>query len=296
MTNKSIAILIGDYWDKVRSLILKKKEGQLQNYCDCLVFNKDGDFLILKRTKLDDFEPNKWCLPGGKQENDELLIEGCVRELAEETNIVFNPFDDTIKSVINYTNPDDSISHYFYVHLIEFVIPVLDVDEHIDYKWISISEIEDYDFLFDLGERLQVIVGKIIDRLEHEAINGVSLTNEYESFDKGEISDTQFFEFLKANQTSFVNDPSHGGRLVKHQFVNRAGKIQTKWVTKDKLNGHIKDTDKKNKESKGHLSNDQLKDFAGKVSTDKLKNFIKKTKNDRLKQIALDEINKRTNE
>lgn len=293
---KTIASLIGEYWDQVKNLIQKKKEGQLQNYCDCLVFNKDGEFLILKRTGSDDFEPYKWCLPGGKQENEELLIEGCVRELAEETNIVFNPFDDTIKSVETYMNSDLSLSHYFYIHLIDTPTPILDTEEHIDYQWIPISDIGEYDFLLNLGERLEIITNKIIDGLEHEAIEGVSLTNEYESFDKGEISDIQFFEFLKANETSFVNDPSHGGRLVKHQFINKVGKTQTKWVTKDKLNDHIKDANKKNKESKGHLSNDQLKNFAEKVPTDTLKNFIKKTKNDRLKQIALDEINKRSNE
>lgn len=46
------------------------------------------------------FEPDSWCLPGGKQEYDETIFECTTREVKEETNLkvwnleVFSAIDD----------------------------------------------------------------------------------------------------------------------------------------------------------------------------------------------------------
>ena len=33
------------------------------------------------------YEPDTWCLPGGKQEYHETIFEGAIREVKEETNL-----------------------------------------------------------------------------------------------------------------------------------------------------------------------------------------------------------------
>lgn len=46
------------------------------------------------------YEPDSWCLPGGKQDYDETILECAIRETKEETNLdisdleVFNAMDD----------------------------------------------------------------------------------------------------------------------------------------------------------------------------------------------------------
>ena len=36
------------------------------------------------------YEPDSWCLPGGKQEYGETILEGAAREVKEETNLDVN--------------------------------------------------------------------------------------------------------------------------------------------------------------------------------------------------------------
>lgn len=294
----NISTLVGEYWDRIKALISNKKQGDSQNYCDCLVFNKDGNLLILERTKLDDFQPGKWCLPGGKQEGEELLIEACVRELAEETNIVFNLFTDSIQPINSIKNPDNSISHYFFIVLSEYVIPVLDTEEHVNFKWIPLSDIPTYDFIFDLGQRIENSIDDYIANSLSKSVDAMSLSNEYDLLDNDKISLDEFFLFEKANQSSFTNDPSHGGRLVKYQFTDKSGRNQTKWITKKAMSDMSSSgtQESEQKTSRGQVSEEKLIEFAKDTPINQLEKFVKKTKNRKLKQVALTEIKRRENE
>ena len=46
--------------------------------------------LLLKRGESAPWNPNRYCLPGGKLEDNETLINGAIRELYEETSIALN--------------------------------------------------------------------------------------------------------------------------------------------------------------------------------------------------------------
>ena len=71
------------------------------------VMIKDGNKILLghrvKNPKKDTggiYEPDTWSLPGGKQEYNETMIEGAIREVKEETNLdiseveIFSASDD----------------------------------------------------------------------------------------------------------------------------------------------------------------------------------------------------------
>ena len=57
------------------------------------VMIKDGNKILLghrsKKTKDTGgiYEPDSWTVPGGKQEYNETILEGAVREVKEETNL-----------------------------------------------------------------------------------------------------------------------------------------------------------------------------------------------------------------
>lgn len=48
----------------------------------------NNKLLLLKRGETAPWNPGKYCLPGGKLEANETLLEAAIRELYEETNIV----------------------------------------------------------------------------------------------------------------------------------------------------------------------------------------------------------------
>lgn len=103
---------------------------------------KRGDkFLICQRPE------NKargllWEFVGGKVEKGETLKQALVRECKEELNIVLDVGDVFIEVTHEY--PDLT------VHLTLFNAVIVDGEpqliEHNDMKWITVSEISDYEF------------------------------------------------------------------------------------------------------------------------------------------------------
>lgn len=80
---------------------------------------KDGNKVLLgHRTKERKdtggiFEPDSWTFPGGKQEFDETVIEGAIREVKEETNL-----DTSDIKVFNVSDDIQPNKHYVTIQLI----------------------------------------------------------------------------------------------------------------------------------------------------------------------------------
>jgi len=122
------------------------------------LIKKEGKFLATKRGRVEAF-PNYWDLPGGKVEDREFLKKALIREVKEEVGL-----DVTVNEILyEFTNYDEIKDIYFttlfYLCDLKDMNQkiILDLQEHLEYKWINdMSEI-DGDFVFNIKDFLSDI-------------------------------------------------------------------------------------------------------------------------------------------
>lgn len=105
-----------------------------------VVKNKDNKYLILKKSGVEDVNPNTYDLPGGRIEFGEKLEEAIIREVFEETGLNIIP-----KNVFNaWTFVKDN---NFQLTGIDFLCELIGgqeklSDEHEEIGWFSLDEIK----------------------------------------------------------------------------------------------------------------------------------------------------------
>jgi 8-oxo-dGTP pyrophosphatase MutT (NUDIX family) len=137
--------------------IMKAKTGVVK-YADVLLF-RGGKLLILQRAgEHMNYTPD-WCIPGGHVDEGEDFRTAAQRELFEETGI--DVPEDTLMEV-GVAKTKNAEIHYFMGHVDDespaFV--VVDGEEEIGSRWIDPdTELEDYDFIFDMKDNIKKILG-----------------------------------------------------------------------------------------------------------------------------------------
>tara|TARA_Y100000310_G_scaffold329795_1_gene400296 strand:- start:198 stop:602 length:405 start_codon:yes stop_codon:yes gene_type:complete len=108
-----------------------------------ILFNENGEVLIVKRSSAVETYEGYWCFPGGGADEGETSEECAVRETREETSIRVKPSN----LIYFYTLTKDGDKD------IDFYIAKswrgkVKIDwESCDYKWIKPSELKDVKFL-----------------------------------------------------------------------------------------------------------------------------------------------------
>lgn len=137
--------------------IMKAKTGVVK-YADVLLF-RGGKLLILQRVGENMNYTPDWCIPGGHVDEGEDFRTAAQRELFEETGI--DVPEDTLMEV-GVAKTKNAEIHYFMGHVDDespaFV--VVDGEEEIGSMWIDpVTELEDYDFIFDMKDNIKKILG-----------------------------------------------------------------------------------------------------------------------------------------
>lgn len=103
------------------------------------IVNQDKRLLILRRGDSAPWMPGHYCLPGGKVEHNEELVECAARELSEEVGIYI--VDKTYLAPYTISYPKYS-KVIFYMSLNN---PVISLNwEHDHYAWVSQQESSQY--------------------------------------------------------------------------------------------------------------------------------------------------------
>lgn len=137
--------------------IMKAKTGVVK-YADVLLF-RGSKLLILQRAGENMNYTPDWCIPGGHVDEGEDFRTAAQRELFEETGI--DVPEDTLMEV-GVAKTKNAEIHYFMGHVDDespaFV--VVDGEEEIGSMWIDpVTELEDYDFIFDMKDNIKKILG-----------------------------------------------------------------------------------------------------------------------------------------
>ncbi len=107
------------------------------------VIIQDNKILCVQRNENKyDYISNKWEFPGGKVEENEQLEDTIKREIQEELNINIDVKSFLIQ--VNHQYPDFKLKMDTFI--CEINDGVLELNEHIDYKWLSINELSDLDW------------------------------------------------------------------------------------------------------------------------------------------------------
>lgn len=167
--------------------IIKAKTGKVR-YADVLLF-RGSKLLILQRAGDQGNHTDEWCIPGGHVDAGEDFRTAAQRELLEETGIDIP--EDILAEVAVATGKDFEI-HYFVGHVSEetpaFV--VVDSEEEIGSAWIEPgTELDDYEFIFDMKDNLKRILG-----LEQKPSNLIKIQKAYFN---GDISEEVFKSYCE---------------------------------------------------------------------------------------------------
>lgn len=112
-----------------------------------MLFDKNRRLLLLKRAAVSVWMPEKWGLPGGKIEKDELPSSAAIRETQEETGLMVEK--------LRLLSVDEKVAIYFS----NTYSGELKIDwEHTDWKWVHGEELSTYDVVPGIREIYELAV------------------------------------------------------------------------------------------------------------------------------------------
>jgi 8-oxo-dGTP diphosphatase len=115
-----------------------------------VLFNRQQQILLIKRNQAP--AQGLWSIPGGKQEAGESLVEACIREFQEETNL-----DVEVLNIVAVV--DRQLEGFHYV-IIDFLVKLIDENNAVpiarsdvaEAKWINLADLGQYDLVVGLPE------------------------------------------------------------------------------------------------------------------------------------------------
>ncbi|NCB03365.1 MAG: NUDIX hydrolase, partial [Spirochaetia bacterium] len=181
---------------------------------DVILINEENEVLFLVRNRLDDFQPKKYCFPGGHVEKGEDYKYAGVRELVEETGV--NLSQDDVVDVGTYTD-NKIVIHYFTAKVKKEELNIfLDEREHESYEWVPMNKVHEYPLILNLKENLEKVISIPVEFFinseaqvrnfyyisgdflkEEDTLLAKSLGTIYTAFRVGEISQEQYEKQLK---------------------------------------------------------------------------------------------------
>lgn len=110
-------------------------ESELKKASIAVIIDSDKKILIVKRSSLTDWQPNKWALVGGKQDDNEDSYQCVLREIFEETNLLVDGL-----IACNTKNENTYLIQTFFA-VCKSPETIKLSPEHTEFKWVTGKEL-----------------------------------------------------------------------------------------------------------------------------------------------------------
>ena len=112
-----------------------------------LILNPEKKFLLIQRAPKDDSLPGFWELPSGGIDEGENMETSVIREVKEESGIDISSYDLKLVDSESYSftkeNGDiKNVTETTYLVSLDNTPEVILSDEHVNYQWVSLLELE----------------------------------------------------------------------------------------------------------------------------------------------------------
>lgn len=138
------------------------------------IIRKDGKYLICKRSDKEKAFPGKWCVPGGKVEQDDFIntkkdtgshwldiFEKVLKkEIREETNLEIHNIGYVSSLVFIRPNGFSTIVVSLVADYLHGEVRLAD-EELADYAWVSLDEAKEFDLIENIYEQLEKVEKEI---------------------------------------------------------------------------------------------------------------------------------------
>jgi len=109
-----------------------------------LILQKDNKVLLLKRSAQASFGPGKYCLIGGKAEDNESMVQAIIREAHEEVGITVLPDQLKFAHVFHRKGPTNQlVATCFVSHDWQGELVNSEPTKHDEYVWFNINQLPD---------------------------------------------------------------------------------------------------------------------------------------------------------
>lgn len=111
------------------------------------LIEKEGKYLVSRRSQLNNYMPLKWDIPGGEVEFGETTEQALVREIDEETRL--KVIVGKVQHIFSSINEGTGKQHFQVIYLCKYMSGEvkLNPEEHDKFEWVSKEEIKDRDMI-----------------------------------------------------------------------------------------------------------------------------------------------------
>jgi 8-oxo-dGTP pyrophosphatase MutT (NUDIX family) len=136
-----------------------------------IIRNKEGKYLICKRSEQEKIFPGKWCVPGGrvmqsdfvntkKDTNDHwfsILEKTLEKEIFEETNLIIKNIGYVSSLALIRPNGFSTIIISLYADWSSGDVMMKQKEELVDFAWVTLDEAKNYDLIENIYEQIEKV-------------------------------------------------------------------------------------------------------------------------------------------